>query len=611
MRKHLLFFFLVALSYINFLRATVPPFFSNKLTTHTYFGQDLNILEDIDSFDNYSLFQYIYDFGIHIEKKPTEEKKRSLSFVANARMKGIFGTIGLGFVPLQEDEKFQIWMKEFSLQYAPTENQNSFVKMGFFPFKVGNGFVLGNAYDINIPTSWQYIYEQINQFRPGILLQVGNEKGSINVDSYLGFIASNNNLQGSATTFVSALMSKILEDTDIAALGNDVKGNIVAAVQANFSQLWDNKLKVSPYLFFHRTKQSLEILHDTESKLYTPGFCGSYQHNNWKITFEFAKNFGHQQVSEIDRNQILANGSNTELFYAPYANISLNSVTNKSFIPSDVTIPAALGEIQGNGTNFLYSPTTGRSFVFKNSYNRIRNSYKNRYAGFLIYLDAVLTKNNVTWGSCFAYSSGDHTPNDSPDTILVTRLIPNAQYKDHNKTYKGFVGTNQFSEAVSVNGLYFGIGDFRYTNLTLFGSTLQYSVPKEEGTLSAQATFVSYFKPVAPILNIFNQQGENIAPPLPHYLGTELNWSSSYALGSHITFGLAAGIFFPGKFARDLRGQEDLITLQVLSQLKKPGSTLPQTLTIPTKTNHCFFASMAFSWLFDSNDLKKLIKNHP
>ncbi len=145
MRKKLLSCFLVFLQCTDLLSSytkpssTPPPFFSSQLTTHTYFGQDLDIL-NIKPFTPYSLFQYIFDFGIQsLNTNLGKEAKQSFSFVANARIKGIMGQLGSGLVPLQQTKKFEIWMKELSLQYMPTENKNSYLKGGFFPFKIGNG----------------------------------------------------------------------------------------------------------------------------------------------------------------------------------------------------------------------------------------------------------------------------------------------------------------------------------------------------------------------------------------------------------------------------------------------------------------------------------------
>lgn len=605
MRKHLPPFILLFISYTPIEASLQQPAFSSQFTANTYFGQDFNILDTENNFDPYSVFQYIYDFGIQHRKEPSEDKKRTVDLSLQARIKGIFGNTGSGIVPLQQLSKFDFWVREFCITYAPTENKDSVIKMGLFPFKIGYGLVLGNAYDISIPISWQYEYLQINEFRPGLLLQLANQAGTITAQNYLGFVANQNNLQNPTTNPTSGIVSAGLQGTDDTIASNENKGNIVAGFQLNLSKLRDKRLSISPYVAFQRARQSLEAPHDAESKLYTPGFCGSYERANWKVRFECARNFGHQKVNELDRNQIV-HGLNTELFYLPIPNTPLANAVQGNFIQSDIVIPEVLGEIYGNGTTFLYTPTGNEpSFAFKNSYNRIRHAYKNTYAGLFLYLDFILEKDNLRWSLAGSYASGDDTPNDSPHTLLMTRLIPGVQYKDYDKKYKGFIGTNQMPEINGINAMYFGPGVFTYTNRAVLGSTLSYSTQAEHNRLSTEITVAGYFKPTAPQLGIFNASGVNTAEPLPHYLGTELNWVATYALGSHFSFTLQTALFFSGRFCKQLKQQAETIAEQLAAQLTEPSPTPLQTTPPSNTLNHCFFAGFTLTWLFDSNDIQQ------
>ncbi len=531
--------------------STPPPFFSNTLTTHLYFGEDLNNL-NLPSFQGYSLFQYIDDFGIEISKE-SSQRKHTACVVAKARIKGIFGNKGSGLVPWQEEKKFQIWMREASLLYAPTENKTSFFQLGIFPFKVGNGFVLGNAYDINIPISWQYLYEQIDQFRPGFLIHLSNQRKSISGDAYVAMTTSQNNL----TAATSSTFTKHLIDlTD----GQTNEKSVLAVFQINFDPLENHNFQISPSLFFQRDTQFVEFPDDATSTLCTPSLYGWYQRGDIKISFEYAKNVGQQKVSALDRTLIIT--------------------------------PLLADEL----------------FTFDDAYNRYRKSYTTSYQGFLAYLDFLLTKERITWGVAATYASGANDPNDSHETILLTRSTPGVQYKDHNKKYKGFIGTDQLYETPALNNLYFGAGDFSYSNLAFFGSTLQYRVTKDHSILNAQATVVSYFKPFAPILDITNQDGNKTNILMSHYLGTEINWSGSYSLTDDFTFLLMGGIFFAGKFYKELK--QEFITLENdILRFLDPSSTQTQD-TKPPRLNHCYFVSAAVTWQFDSSDIRKFFERH-
>jgi hypothetical protein len=554
MRKKNISCFIVLLHCTSLLpsaeAATIPPFFSNTLTTHLYFGEDLNNLST-PAFQGYSLFQYIDDFGIQISKE-SSQRKHTACVTAKARIKGIFGNNGSGLVPWQEEKKFQIWMREASLLYASTENKTSFFQLGIFPFKVGNGFVLGNAYNINIPISWQYLYEQIDQFRPGVLIHLSNHKKSISGDAYVAMTNSQNNLTAAAS---STFTKHLIDLTD----GQTNGKSVLAVFQINFDPLENHSLQITPSLFFQKDTQFVEFPNDATSILCTPSLYGVYQRGDLKISFEYAKNLGQQKVTALDRTVIIT--------------------------------PSLADEL----------------FIFDNAYNRYRKGYAASYQGFLAYLDFILTKETITWGVAATYASGANDPNDTHETVLLTRFTPGVQYKDHNKKYKGFIGTDQLYETPALNNLYFGAGDFSYSNLAFFGSTLQYTKARDQNTLNAQATVVSYFKPFAPILDITNQEGVKTTTLMSHYLGTEINWSGSYSLAHDVTFSLMGGVFFAGKFYKELK--QEFITLQNdISRFLELSTVRSQTTPSPLKVNHCYFVSAAVMWQFDSSDIKKLFE---
>lgn len=614
MRKKILFCFFIFLQNSSLPSstpdpaslATPPPFFSSTVATNFFFGQDLDV-GITDPFDPYSLFQYIFDFGITLDKEPIRKTNQTISAVAKARMKGVLGDKGSGTFPLQEEKKFQIWMREACLQYFPTPHENTFLQAGIFPFKLGNGFVLGNAYNINLPISWEYLYEQIDQFRPAILLHVGNQKKSLSLDGYVGFIKEQGNLENSLSPTLDNLLTPLVENLDT-AFTQEGTNDIVAAFQITMESIEPHNFHISPYLFFHKNNQCIEAPNDAISTLYTPGIYAFFNHNDIKFSVECAKNFGHQQVKALDRNLIphTTDGLNSQLFYSPRLGSTLSNVTNADFVLSPFFItPSSLTADYGNGTAFLYQTDPGIPTVFKNSYDRFRKSYKNSYKGFMAYADMVVTKKNITWALAALYTSGGNNPNDSYDTILMTQLTPGVQYRDYNKNYKGFIGTDQFYEVDYINPLYYGTGDFNYTNLAFVGTTLEYSTKKKDNPFSAQITLVTYVKPCALIFNVTNAQGIAMNTPLPHYLGTELNYSASYTYNSHFTFSLSGGIFFPGSFYKASKQQLAILEADITTLFPSAGATPTPPITSSVKTP--FFLAFKLVWLFDSCSSKELL----
>ena len=642
MRRKLFYFFAPLLYYTNFLSASKPhPLFFTDIITHYYYGQNLDLLNTTQPFDSYSLFQYIFDAGIYLDKELTFEKKQSTSLLAQVRMKGLFGNAGSCFSTVappikigwartetthkQELDKFLIWMRELYLSYCPSKNKNSFLKIGLFPFKIGNGLVLGNAYKIKIPIPGQYVYEQIDQFRPGLQVQVANHNNTITGIAYLGVVQalSNSFTANAAITNIQNL------ETPYGETGAG-EGNVLTVFQMNFTPPSSTQtVAISPYVLFQHSNQTVEFFNDATSRLCTPGIYGTYERKNIRISFECAKNFGHQHVKKWDRNQLIQTSGllNTQLFYVPDTTIPLNAVTNDDFTFSSVVIrPASIAESYGNGNNFLYSPSPGTSFVFKNSYDRLRNGYNNTYTGFLAYLDFMVTEKNLTWGIAGAYASGADNPNDTYDTIMMTRLTPGIHYKDYNKKYKGFVGIEQLFEGKSINPLYFAqaqkmnftltqsqqLTTPQFTNQCFIGSTVQYSLPQETNTFTTQATVVTYFQPTSikkglsatmwqeQSLDFTKQMIVDMNTSLPQHLGTELNISGSYSIGTDLTFSLFGALFFPGNFYKKSSGK--IIPLLLQTELNSLNFSPDETLPITLGANTCFFISAALICYFDSED---------
>ena len=645
MRKQLLYFLAPLIQCSNLSSSSKPPptFFTDVIT-HYYYGQNLDLLNNSQPFDAYSLFQYIFNVGIHLDKELISEKKQSASLLAQVRMKGIFGNAGSCLsttnIPIkigwartettheQELDKFLIWMRELDLSYYPTENKNSFFKIGLFPFKIGNGLVLGNAYKIKIPIPGQYVYEQIDQFRPGLQLQVANSNNTLAGIAYLGVI------EATSTRFSrNAAITNIQNlETPYGETGAG-KGNFLTVFQMNFTPTSPTQtVAISPYVLFQHSNQTVEFFNDATSRLCTPGIYGTYEKNNIRISFECAKNFGHQHVKKWDRNQLIQTSQllNTQLFYVLDKTIPFNTATINDFTPANIPIiPASIAKSYGNGNNFLYSPTPGIPFIFKNSYNRLRNGYKNTYTGFLAYLDFMVIEKNLMWGIAAAYASGADNPNDTYDTIMMTRLTPGIRYKDYNKKYKGFAGIEQLFEGKSINPLYFAqaqkmnetltastqLTTPQFTNQCFIGSTIQYTHSQETNSFSTQATVVTYFQPTSikkglsatlwqeQSLDFTNQMLIDMNTSLPQHLGTELNISGSYTIGTDLTFSLFGALFLPGTFYKKSAGKN----LPLLLQTELDASNFSPDETVPPITigaNTCFFISAALTCFFDSDDFK-------
>lgn len=600
-------FFLLSLSSLH---ASPPtPLFSSDFVTNFYWGRNIDVL-NTTPFESYSVFQYIYDFGIQLENQAIHNTDQTFSLTALARMKGVFGNRGSGLVPLLETEKFEIWMRELTLKYMPFANKNNFLQAGFLPFQLGNGFTLGNAYSVNIPVQWQYVYKQINQFRPGIQLQIANNSNSFSATGYVGFFSPQNDLSPLSNPSGISLETYINDVArELSAPLIDWGKGQVGAIQLNICPSRKYAIHIKPYACFLHITQFIEVPDDATADLQTGGIALEYKSDSFEWDFEFAQNFGDQYVHALDRNLVFNVQPdllyNAALFYAPTVNptVPVSSVPLANFNSSNYRIDPSYAAQYGNGGSFVFPVNSSTSYIFKNAYDRYRTAYVNRYAGNMLYFQFLLKRSPLFWGMGTVYISGDNPPNDSLATLVLTRLTPNVKYKDYDKTYKGFLGINQFAQASGFGGLYFGPGIYRLTNIAAIGTSLAYINSTAHHPTSALA-IVSYFKPFAALINVTDQNGIVFSTPLSHYVGTELNTRFLYDLTNHFKLSFITGFFFPGKIYQAMKDQFTAVEDDILTMLTGTTVTVQETRTQKV----AYFVNFSVEWLFDSTDIERKIK---
>jgi len=585
-----------------------PPLFVSNFVTNFFWGQNVDIFNS--PFDPYSQFQYIYDFGFQIEDEPINNTNQFFSITALARFKGIFGDLGSGLVPLQETEKFEVWIRNFNLKLMPGRNKNCYFQIGYFPFKIANGFTIGTAYNINIPNVWEYTHEQLNQYRPGFVLHLSDHKRSCEVDGYVGFIlpVSQNAPTGQPQGTLEAFVDDIVRELSSAHI--DWENGTCGAVQLQIRPFERHPIKFQPYIFFLKATQVVQAYDDAVSNLQTGGLMFEYNSDRYTLNFEYSQNFGEQQLSAIDENYIFRLSPtyiyNTDLFYAPTVNpnVPSNLVPYSAFRNSPYVISPAVAEEYGNGGSFVYPVAPGTSYIFKNSNDRYRNAYTNAYTGRLFYLQFDIKRDPIDIRLGGVYLSGGQAPNDSLATIFFTKFAPNVRYKDYNKNYKSFVGISQFTEAGNLGGIYFGPGIYRLTNLAALSASVYYTPEEPKLVPYGSFAWVTYFKPFAPILDVVDETGTTNMGALPHYLGTELNGKFSMNLAPHFKFLLASGFFFPGSIYQQMKDQLTVYENTISAIIDGAQTPIQET---PTQ-KVAFFVKLSVEWRFDSADIERALK---
>lgn len=663
---------------------TEPYTFIARFDSRYYYGANLELLNASNQSDCYSFMQYMFDTGIYIHPHLHQLEKETIEFKAIARMKGIAGDAGryfktepartkIGWAVTEYStntniNRFSLWMRELWLKYYFDQDKKSFIATGLFPYSVGHGIALGNGDPkfIGEPFPGQYTFEQIDQFRPGILISNTFNNGQALWDLYFGFGTNySTSFKGTAELSEAQNTNRLLN----VSRGYDKHNYIIAAqVKASAKTKNPNTLcLLNPYFVFnYDNTQKVEFECDAKSRLYTLGGCFEWENGPLKISLEGAQNLGHQKVRAWDRNELnfAAVTWNSHLLFinpslvaaASYP-ASVAAATDEDQFTHAIGIPVSptsqAAETPGavpsadysrkfaNGQAFPIYPPTGSTpspLIYKNSHSRFRNAYTNSYRGWFIMGDIGYQFTNWRFGTALGIVSGDETPNDSTNYILATRRYANDSsgnafvYKDTNKTYKGFVGLNEMFQSKSITPCFIhevqklncplvecaNLTTPQLTNLLFLGFGGKHHSVYRHKELLADFNIITYAQQKQTVkgtnmpytefidLNYATAYQTDASKKLDPFLGIECNMQVHYKLTYDLDLFGKMAVFIPGKYYSTAEGK--YIPFNKQSDLIIADNsgifTVPQQFNITLGKDTAFFATVGITYSFDSLFLK-------
>ena len=401
-----------------------------------------------------------------------------------------------------------LWMREAWLEFSLNESlglksleKKQTLTLGAFPFSLGRGIALGDAYAVSPNYLGFYSDTAVDQYAFGIKLSGDIVDNRLSYDLY-GAILDNRSNSLSKT-------GKKIRGQEYDKLTRQERGfgiiNYVIAGRLNINAVDDKKhgkLNCEPYFLFNNDpEQTVEFRADAESKLGTIGFASEYTSDRFEFGFDTALNFGRQRVKGWDRNHIQPQNRNggVELVNSHvYVNVdplsdNAANITNWDaykvpHISTGVKITAPnAGRISGVGsasrklingaprdevnngksigtvisydkdpnnpaaaetTSSLSDLTTLPELItganqnqLFNAKDRFRNPYENRYKGWMFVADIAtfFSDRDFQIAGTVAYASGDHDPN----FVL----------KDCD--YRGFIGLQELYAGKRVKSAFF------------------------------------------------------------------------------------------------------------------------------------------------------------
>ncbi len=501
------------------------------------------------------------------------------------------------------------WMREIWLRFDLAQalglscaNQHTFMA-GIFPFQLGRGIALGDAYAVGPDPLGFYTDFIVDQYAPGLKFSGDIVAKKLAYDLYVAIL---NNRSDDLRWTGERIRAQEIGRMDKPERGFGVVNYIVAG-HLNW-QVFDTKkmgkLSLEPYWLFNSDpEQRVIFLSDAQSKLATLGFAGEYVGDLFECGFDTAANIGHQRVKGIDRNTIQAENRNgCFVFVNSHVRAGAANGPKILFVTGDDSKPGTAqylitqqrlsehigenlemenGKCIGMAKTAVCCCDTPTDVTLFNASNRYRDGYINKYEGWMFVADLAvwLYKKDLRFATMAGIASGDDDPN--------------FETKDGN--YKGFIGLQEIYSGKRVRSAFvlggagklrrpmalpignqaprqFAINVSRFSDLVFGGIGLNWKPTDWEKTFAFNPNVLVYWeeKPTK-CFNLATKKDDPLKLANT-YLGLEANLFVDYFILRDLRFFLVTSFFFPGRHFSDIRGKPiDDIQLRRLDRLDRSG----------------------------------------
>ncbi|HEV2916984.1 MAG TPA: hypothetical protein VGW78_04505 [Candidatus Babeliales bacterium] len=475
----------------------------------------------------------------------------------------------------------ELWLRiDISKIFCMPINTSHFLTIGSFPFQLGRGIALGDAFAVGPETLGFYSDTAVDQFAYGLLFSGDICKDVAKYSLYFELVETKTDSFASTGEKVRAQQYGRQKDPErgFGVLNYIVAGNVNWYVF--ISEQWGS-LRFQPYWLFNESKeQTVEFPGDASSRLGTLGLECEYLGPKVEFGIEGACNLGAQYVRGWDRDAVVfkaPNGlvaqMNSHVVDSTGANIPF--ISNGDAQNAIFAVPQTEAE---NGKQIpgdfpmvgFFEPLNGEIF---NSKNRFRDPYQNTYKGWMLVSDASwwVYKKDVRISATVAYASGDDNPNF--DTM--------------DRDFTGFIGLQELYSGTRVKSAFLlgGAGKVvrpianpidvetsnvltktvsGFTNLIFGGLGVSWTPSNWEKPFKLNPNILVYWQDKT--VPIFVLAGP--APRASRYLGVEANVFIECNIAKNLKLFCVSSVFVPGTFFKDIAGrradqalldQEDLL----------------------------------------------------
>lgn len=554
---------------------------TGRYRPEVFYQKNNSFLNECFENDRLLIFRQTFDITFNA-LAGNECTPKALEFKTTVRNKGNWGsrkivtttetTLNLGGANFGSHThdlgRHVVWIREGWLKtnlngaFGWDEKYPQHLIVGFYPFKIGQGIALGDAYALNGQLVGFFSDNAVDQYAPGVLFTGELKKERISYDLYFAL------LRNHAADFGTISEPIYANRTDI--LNHPTRGfghlNWLLAFRTQLVPLRDDcwgTLQLEPYILYNDDpEQRIEFPADAESKFGTGGFAIDYNRGGFEFSFEFAKNFGHQKVFGWDRNVL---------------QITTDANADLQVVNTNVTVGQGGPLAPATKANQAVITTSPEGMQYNNqeiddsglyNTNRYDDPYCTAFDGWMLVTNMAYWWKEKQYGLAVeaGVASGDEAPN------ILNSTDPKAPLPDGK--YQGFIGMQEIFSGDLVESAYF-LGQRRLVRpVSLVDDTLENSIVPAKVSEFTNLIYTGIAGHVRPKVkckpyirpNIlwywqytptraFDCATKQILPcNANNFYGTELNLFVDVFPYDWLKFFAIAALFVPGAHYKDLQG---------------------------------------------------------
>jgi hypothetical protein len=484
--------------------------------------------------------------------------------------------------------------------------------IGSFPFQVGRGIALGDAYGVNPGALGFYTDSIVDNYAYGVKFSGGFSKNfDLSYDIYTAVWQNNSTNVGDC---LAKTQAQAFDRRPDSARGFG-KINFVTALRFNILPVKTDvsTLKFEPYVVYnHAPEQTIEFFADSKSKLTTVGMAIEGSHCNWEGGIDGAMNFGHQVVKGWDRNvieRLNVGGVATYVFSDVYTvDPSNHTIGSADKLVYDAQASATRSAVNNVPRSTDFNGTQIPGTTYYNSLVRFRAPYQNAYKGYMIVGDLGywLYKKDLKFATTAGVASGDMNPNVNLADPLASKV---------DGDYRGFISLQELYAGKLVKSVFVMGGSKKlvrplstptsgnlfsavvdaFSNLIFTGVSLNYASAESKRKISINPNLLVYWEQF-PGNKFHLPTGLSIDEKASKFLGTEFNVIAKGLLSENVVVDCMFAVFQPGSHYNDVKGQP--FTAAQRKQLDSVDPTdLPDTYPIlSTDTAYSFATGVTYTF---------------